>query len=117
MILVYDGVFNVFINGTEMINLNVWYFESAWLFYVKIDQFTDWELLSGLWLQLTFVSCPPHLSAGEIFCIFVSFLAEEIVKGNRTHSLLHFCTCIFIPSCILLYFKYYDQNLCIFLYL
>jgi hypothetical protein len=42
LILVYDGVFNVFINGTEMIDLNVWYFESAWLFYLKVDQFTDW---------------------------------------------------------------------------
>jgi hypothetical protein len=42
LILVYDGVFNVFINWTEMINLNVWYFESAWLFYLKVDQFTDW---------------------------------------------------------------------------
>ncbi|KAJ6717156.1 CHAPERONIN [Salix koriyanagi] len=28
--------------GTELIDLNGWYFESAWLFYFKADQFTDW---------------------------------------------------------------------------
>ena len=60
---------------------------------------------------LLFLALAVCLPEQQIFCIFVSFLAEEIVKGKRTHSLLHFCTCIFTP--VFLYFNYYDQNLCI----